>query len=225
MRAKIVFLSLLLGSLMAGCSFSKFYHVSNDSKCQGPKFKKVGVVIAQAEIFNLSASGFASPNFEKSAQSMKLFESAVVNEFNRKGFLAVLLPVDDDLRALIKQYDNTRPNFQQEWDIDTIPNLQATVPVLTRAGVDAIAIIWALDHISTAGRKALNVTSNVIMFFLGGGAVVLNGEAYGELALLDKSGKLAFFNLKKGKNYNLTEEESVSSFCSALVNDLVATQQ
>lgn len=225
MKASMVFFFLILASLMTGCLSSRSYQPFMDYRSQAPKLKRIGVVIAQAEILNLGAGNDTWPDFEKSAQSKIFFESAVVNEFNRKGYAAVLLPIDDDLRALIKQYDNTRPNFQQDRDIYTTPNLQSTVPVLTRADVDAIAIIWALDHISTAGRKALNVTSNIILFILGTGGVVLNGETYCELALLDKSGKLIFFKLKKGKNYNLTEEDSVSRICSELVSDLETIQQ
>jgi hypothetical protein len=221
MNAKMVFFSLLLGSLMAGCSSSKSYHVSKDYKGQAPTLRKVGVVIAQAEIRNLSLSGYryALPDIDKSAQSKKFFESAIVNEFNRKGYSAVLLAIDDDLRALINQYDNTRPNIHQDWDIDTIPNLPSTVPVITRADVDAVAIIWALDNISTNARKTMNIVSWVLLQPTPG------GKYFGELLLLDKSGKRLFYNLKTGTEYNLTEEDDVSRICSELVSDLEAIKQ
>ena len=235
MKANMVFFSLVLGSLIAGCSSSTSYHVSKDYRSQAPKLKKVGVVIAQTEILNLGLGNYTWPDFEKSAQSKKFFESAAVMEFNRKGYAAVLLPIDDDLRALIKQYDNTRPYILylystniitgnpmakgDKGEFDTIPSLKSTVPVLTRAGVDAIAIIWASSQISTSGRTALSITTAVF------GVVVPHGKTYGELALLDKSGKIVFFKLKKGKNYNLTEEDSVSRICSELVSDLEAIKQ
>ncbi len=218
MKANTVFFSLILGSLMVGCS-SASYHVSKDYKGQAQKLKKVGVVIAQAEIFNLSVFGYALPDFEKSAQSKKFFESAVVSEFSRNGYSVVLLAIDDDLRALIKQYDNTRPNIHQDWDIDTIPNLQSSVPVVTRAGVDAIAIIWALDNISTSVRKVWMGAMAAI--FLS----VPPGKAYVELTLLDQSGKRLFYDLKISRSRNLTEEDYVSSICSELVSDLLATQR
>ena len=218
MKANMVFFSLVLGYLLAGCS-SVSYHVSNDYKGQAPTLRKIGVVIAHTEILNLSVFGYALPDYEKSAQSQKLFESAAVNEFNQKGYSAVLLTIDDDLRALIKEYNNARPNIHQDWDIDTLPNLPSTVPVITRADVDAVAIIWVLDNISTNARKTMNIVSWVLLLPQPG------GKYFGELLLLDRSGKRLFYNMKTGTEYNLTEEDDVSRICAELVSDLEAIKQ
>jgi len=219
MKANAIYVSLVLASLMMGCSSSTSYRVSKDYRGQAPQLKKIGVVVAQAQILNLSVLGFALPDSEKSAQSAKLFESAVLSEFSLKGYSVVLLAIDDDLRALINQYNSTRQNIHQEWDIDTIPNLKSTVPVLTRAGVDAVAIIWALDKISTSVRKTALVASWVLLHPSPG------GKYHAELALLDRSGKRIFYNLKTGTEYNLTEEDDVSRICSELVSDLESIRQ
>jgi hypothetical protein len=102
-----------------------------------------------------------------------------------------------------------------DYSVGPIDNL------LRRFGADYLMIVYGLDEISTAGRKALSAAATVIAAMAGVIIVPQRGVTLVSAALVDSSGAILWFNIKGGRGgFDLRDCDSAASIVSSLLAEL-----
>ncbi len=221
MKLGMLFAILALQVLFfSGCATSKSYQISPDFSSRSGEPRRVGIVF---DVHIYTQNGEDS---KRSEQSLKYFEEASVRELTNNGYAVTVLPFSDDLRMLLAQYKHTRgvmvrPFSDNQGKVDGLAPLTGMVPVLGKEDIDGIVIVNGIDHLPTStavvGGLALSALTGV---YWGANAI-----AYADFALLDKAGRIVFYDSRHGENYNLTNEESVFKVSSELASDLNIARQ
>lgn len=220
-KAPFYLLLLLTLTIVGGCSSAPTYRSENDFGIRLKTMKKVGVVIPSAEIYGLGAGGSLLYDAERSKESRGHFEKVTLKEFGSNGYNAKLLPNAEDILAVIDYHRQIRSGYSPPPTLTVLRSASQSEmePVLTKYGVDMLAIVEAKDHVSSGGRKAL-LTSLAMVGFVGG-----RGMSYAYITLVDKSGSSIFFDRKAGSNSNFTNYGEVEDIIKSMVEDMVKAAQ
>lgn len=205
--------------LATGCAAPKSSLTSADYQDRAGRIRKVGVVVAEGRIMDLGAGGGVALNPEATKRCTANTAAAAKQSIEGRGYEVVLLPLDDDTRALLSDYmkvrgEITMPFPSNQGKIEGLPPLAAVPAATTRSGADAIVFVGALDHVSTGGRKAM-MGALLLLGWSGG-----HGNAFADLAVVDGSGRIIFYDRKFGSNYTLTEDDDVQKVVGNLVAGL-----
>ena len=220
-RSIVLSFVLLMAGLAAGCASGKSSLKSQDIADRVESIKRVGVIVAEARIYNLGAGGSKEFNPDASERCEKCAESAALKSLVDRGYVAVLIPLDDDVRALLSDYAKARgdistPFQSNQGKIEGVPLLACAPQTCAKNDVDGVVFVGAVDHVSTGGRKAL--LGAMAVFGITGG----QGIAYADLSVVDRTGKLLYYDQKSGTNYSLTDDSNVLKVYGELVAGLPA---
>lgn len=210
--AGLVIVTAILG---AGCAAEKSSLTSTDFPDRVGGVRKVGIVVAEAQIINLTASGGTSFNPKASERCGTCAAAATQQLLSGRGYQVVVIPLDDDTRPLLAAYTSVRgsifmPFPSNQGRIEGLAPLAGIPAACAKIGVDALVFLGARDHVSTKGRT-------VLMLLGGGGG---HGIAYADLAAVDSSGKIIFYDRKFGTGYTLANDEGVREIFDELVAGL-----
>ncbi len=223
---------LTLVAFLAGCGTPKTQAVP-DFSSQAGKLRKVGVVVdAQVTYRSFDRDDKSG---EVSAQAVKDIQAAAVRELSARGYVVTVLPPDEDSRALLTHYKETRGNLNEPFratsgEIAGAAPLPHAVRLAKKAGVDGVAVVCAADSVSSPGVKFANVAAVVAFVAL---IVVLGGNNFGgggfggpsynvDFAVLDKKGKLLFYHREA---IDLTDVNSVGRASVRFADDVQAARE
>lgn len=213
-----------------GACAQPFSRAHPDVASRMKEVKRVGVLFLDMKIYELTAGGIRELREDWSAAGREHFSTALTAELKRRSLEpSVLSPEEqgtediEDIHALYKAvreailthtYDHTLgrylfPEKMERFDY----SLGSVEPVLTGLGVDALLLVSAMDEISTAGRKALMVVGAFT------GTQLRAGITWANMALVDKSGSILWFNPNPGGSYNLREAEDASKLVGRLLKE------
>lgn len=203
--------AILLGSLLVGCATSKPHLASSDFPSAAKSIKTVGVVVAEARVVGLSAGGSLEVDIERTGLCLSQLEEAAVTSLRQRGFDAVLLAYDDEIRRLVTEYAPVQERLAGARDgrqpIETVPPMTYAQQVATSRALDAIAFVSVRFIIPSLGRHALSA--------LGWGS---SGESRARLALFDATGRPIYYQfLYEAKdNFSKTSGKTLERFCETL---------
>ena len=194
---------------------------------------RIGVVQPKVMMFELGAGGIRQPKDEWSATARANVSAAVVNSLRGVGYDARLLEPSPDLKDDLDQvrllYEAVAPSIVYATYSQKFPgklekfeySLGDVSGLLDRLGVDVLAIPYGSDEISSGGRKATQAVGAVAAILLGVGAVGRSGVTVLNLAIVDRSGAVVWFNLRgAGGSYDLRKPDSAQEMVGRLVQDL-----
>ncbi len=195
--------------------------------------KSVGVVPPKVVVFELGAGGVREPKDDWSAAARTNVSTAVVKSLRGAGYDAKLLEpaadVKDDLDEVRLLYEAVAPSIVYATYGQKFPakvqkfdySLGDVSKLLDRLGVDVLAIPYGSDEISTGGRKATQAVGMAVAALLGVGAVQRSGVTFVNLAIVDRSGAVVWFNVRgAGGSYDLRDLASAQEMVGRLVQDL-----
>ncbi len=225
---------LTLVAFLAGCGTPKTQAVPDFSSHAG-KLRKIGVVV-DAQV-KYRSFGRDDKSGEVSAEAVKDLQAAAVRELSARGYVVTVLPLDEDARALLTHYKETRgdpnrPFRETSGEIAGAAPLPDAGRLAKKAGVDGIAIVCATDSVSSPGvtfATTVAVVALVVLIvalggngdggLLGGGS----GPSYNtDFAVLDKRGKLLFYHREA---IDLTDVSSVGKASVRFVDDVQAARE
>lgn len=222
LRGALFFLLLSFTlNIVGGCSSAVTYRSEKDFGMRLKTMKKVGVVIPAVEIYELGVGGSLLYDAERSRESRGYFEKSTQKLFASNGYNAILLPTTEDILAVIDYQRQIRSSYSPPPQNITLRSASQSEmePVLTKYGVDCLAIVEAMDHVSSGGRKTV-MTAFAMLGFIGG-----KGMSYAYLTLVDKTGSSIFYDRKVGSNSNLTDDDDVEDIMRYMVEDIVKAAQ
>ena len=220
MKSGMQFAVVAMALSFAGCATQKPYQFTPELNNQSGEMKKIGVV------FDVHIYASNGEDADRSAQSRKIFEDTSVRELVNKGYAVSVLPLDDDLRTLSTQYQNTRgsiarPFSDTKGEVKDLMPLAGMPPVLAKTDVDGIVFV---DGVESDPSRA-SVIGGLALGALTGFFSVPTVTSYADIAVLDKSGKIVFYDRRFGQNYNFSDDVIVSNVLSDFANDLATAQQ
>lgn len=221
MRSKTQLTMLLLTALLAGCATSQ-YQASSEFSGHAGELKKIGIV---TDIRIYAAGGLAA---EKSAQSAKDFEAASLQNLADKGYAVTVLPLDDDLRTVLTQYQAVRNNIAKPFSasggkVAGLAPIPGAAALAAKTNVDGIVILNGMDSVVNSTAFTAGLVGSILMGAAGAGPQEPIG--YADIAILDKTGKITFYDGRNGTQVNLTNADGVADVVSAFANDLVVARQ
>jgi len=220
-RAHICLLFILSLTVVGGCSSAATYSSEKDFGLRLKTLKRVGIVIPAVEIYELGAGGSVLYDSERTKESRKHFERATLEAFASNKFDAVLLPTTEDILAVIDYQRMIRSNYSPPPNNIALRSASQSEmePVLTKYGVDFLAVVEAKDHVSSGGRKAVLTTFAML------GVVGKGGRSNAYMSLVDKSGSCIFFDKKPESNDKFTDYGNVESVIESMVENIVKAAQ
>ncbi len=195
--------------------------------------RSIGVVPPKVVVFELDAGGVRQPKDDWSAAARTNVSAAVVNGLRGAGYDAKLLDpaadVKDDLEEVRLLYEAVASSIVYATYGQKFPakvqnfdySLGDVSKLLDRLGVDVLAIPYGSDEISSGGRKATQAVGIAAAILLGVGAVQRSGATFVNLAIVDRSGAVVWFNIRgAGGSYDLRDPASAQEMVGKLVQDL-----
>jgi hypothetical protein len=192
----------------------------------------VGLLPPDIKIYELSAGGDTELRDDWSAAGREAVLKALGDAFKDRGVAIKPLTVDkdmqaslDDLTALyravsysIVEHTYKHPPFQsklENFDYSVGPIDDA----LRKQPADAFLIVYGIDEISTAGRKALRGVG-LVLGSVTGQPVPSQGTTALNIALLDRSGAVLWYKIAGDDGgYDLRDGKSARKFVQRLVTD------
>lgn len=222
MTSTVRFAGLLLAALLSGCAGTPYMATSDFSGHAG-ELKKIGVV---TDIRIYTPGGLAA---DRSAQSMKDFEAVSVQDLTDKGYVVTVLPLDDGLRAVLTQYQAVRQRIERPFDssggqIEGLAPIPGAAAAVAQANVDGIVIVCGVDHLMSGMAFGASLAGRVLTQ----GALAPSTRepiGYADFAILDKTGRITFYDGRSGTQVNLTNADGVGDIASAFAKDMVLARQ
>lgn len=216
---RALFAVLLTGAFAAGCAAERSYVTTRDFPEAGRAIRKVGVVVAEARLLDVTVAAEVSKNIEGSERCLPLVEAAAVRSLSDRGYEAVPLAYDDEMRSLVAEYAQIRQRlvgaYADKKPIEIVPPLPRAQQVAAARGVDAIAFVSVRDLVGSKGRKFLSILLTGSIYQMSGGS----SEA--ELALLDAAGRPIYFDVWKLEgNLDWSDDEDIVEVCGKLTAGL-----
>ena len=199
-------------------------------RTQGVKI--LGVLPPDIKIYELSAGGDTELRDDWSAAGREAVLKGLADAFKDRGIALRPLAVDkdmqgpfEDLTALyravsysIVEHTYKNPPFQTK-----LENFDYSVgpvdDVLRKHQADAFLIVYGIDEISTAGRKALRGVG-LVLGSVTGQPVLSQGTTALNIALVDRSGAVLWYKIAGDDGgYDLRDGKSAKTFIQRLVAD------
>jgi hypothetical protein len=195
----------------------------------------VGVLEPRVDVFELGAGGQRTLKEEWSVPARKAIAEAVASAVAAKGFgvkpLEPFPALQDDLLDMRLLYEAVGSSilfavYQQQFPapVERFDYALGDVSRLLDAyGVDALAIVYASDEVSSGGRKAAKAVSTAALALLGVIAIPRGGVTRMSIGLVDRSGSVLWFNVGAG-SYDLRDANSTGMLVSSLLAQLPSSR-
>lgn len=203
-RWKLLLLALVMS---AGCMPT--YRVRPDTGPWAKQLKKVAVVSA-VRVNEVSVGGVREEHEEWTGELRERVRRELLEGLKNQGLEAVSLevkPGDKELVELSRLYGEVAdavwtfayPPYASEYAVKHFPYSVGPIDsVLGRTGADALVVVWAVDNVATTGRVltrgSSGAYSDMTLFTLG---------------VLDREGRLQFFDVWGAYGVNLRDDASV----------------
>lgn len=233
---------LLMVTLLAGCATeAPSVQATRGFNGQAPTLKKIGVIVdAPVSYYTGGFKPSAAERAEETAarrQGVANVQAEVNRALREKGYTVVMLPMDDDAHAVLKEFDAARGNNMRkpfpatQGKIATVAALPAAAALAARAGVDGIVIINGKDSKASTRGAIVQVVAMVVL--VAALAVMVAGTGDGgplptgpstlpydaDFAFIDRTGKILFY---ERSNMAVLNRESVQRANRHFSNDLAA---
>ena len=194
--------------------------------------KVVGLLPPTIKIYELSAGGDRELRDDWSAAGRETVLKTLAEAFKDRGIALKPLAVDKDMQAPLEdltalyravsysivEHTYKHPPFQTK-----LENFEYSVgpvdDVLRKQQADAFLIVYGIDQISTAGRKALRGVG-LVLGSVTGQPVLSQGTTALNIALLDRSGTVLWYKIAGDDGgYDLRDGKSARAFIQRLVAD------
>lgn len=210
-------LAALLLASAAGC-IPQTWRVHPDARGFVPRARTVAVLPA-IRIFEVSAGGVREEHEEYTAQGSAVVVAALHKGLEARGLKVKAMEPgrDADLVDLQRLYEAVGtsvlafayPPYPNDYKVEHFEYSVGPVDaLLDRAGADALLVAYARDSISTTGHKLTSLLSGP------------SGAASLSLGLIDRQGRLVWFDLWGGYNYDLRDPGDVQEIVSRLMENL-----
>jgi|GEM_PF-3523130 len=217
MLKKLFVPMMLVVMLTSGCA-GKTHLANPELGNRIQTVKKVGVVIAEAKVFELNFGGSRELKSDWTAQAMENLEKASVNLLNANSFDSKLLASDERIQNLVGYY-----NRLQRHDLIKLISRGEQLPektsreikeYLDQQGLDAIVMVRGVDNVSSAGRQSARVVLMVM------GAYAASAPAIVDMAVVDRTGTILFFDSKVEDGQDLRKPDNASYMLRVLMERL-----
>jgi hypothetical protein len=194
--------------------------------------KVVGVLPPDIKIYELSAGGVADLRDDWSATGRQAVLRGLDDVLKERGVALKALSVDrdmqgpvEDLTALYRAVsysivEHTYKSFPFQAKLENFDYSVGPVDeMLKRYQADAFLLVFGIDEISTAGRKALRGVG-LVLGSVTGQPVLSQGTTALNLALVDRSGAVLWYKIAgQDGGYDLRDAKSAKAFVQRLVAD------
>lgn len=211
----------VLGVLVVSCAQTRKSLVTPEFSSAVMSIRSVGVLVVESEVLDLGAFRKSTPNAEKTGKARTCLGAAAVSSLQARGFEAVLLPDEEPSRELAREYRTLRGDIMMErkfagsaGKIEGMAPLSAAPAVLRGRNLDGVLLVSGIDHHASVASRLAGLSP-----ILGGGGA---GIAYADIALLDATGRILFYDEWEGSDVALTEEKGAARVCRELSAGLVA---
>jgi hypothetical protein len=226
---------ILVAALLGACSSALPGCIHDDGEyrrrlAEGLRpVRTVGLVTPLVKVYELDIAGMRVLRDAWSEQGKKNIADALGASLGEKGYR--VKPVEampqtreelEEVRLLYEavgqaildgrvMYPYGRGFLQHEYSVGPVGAL------LSRYGVDALALAYASDEISTGGRKAKAAIAGLI------GVQVRAGISWANVALVDRTGRVIWFGDHGAEgSYDLRDPESTKALVGWLVAGMPA---
>lgn len=232
-------LALLL-LLTAGCvatpewyrRYQEPYRSHPDLARRTKAVRVVGLLPPDIKIYELSAGGVTDLRDDWSATGRETVVRALGEVFKQRGIALKPLAVDkemqgsiEDLTALYRAVsysivEHTYKTFPFQTKLENFDYSVGPVDdMLRRYQADAFLLVFGIDEISTAGRKALRGVG-LVLGSVTGQPVLSQGTTALNIALVDRSGAILWYKISgQDGGYDLRDAKSAKAFVQQLVAD------
>ncbi|HKB58544.1 MAG TPA: hypothetical protein VKC56_00720 [Gallionellaceae bacterium] len=205
---------LLMPVLLAGCATPKrtAFQAAPGYNGETPAAKRIGVIV-DAHVTYTKALLPPTPADRAEATALQTrgienVQAGINRALAARGYTVVMLPLDDDARAVLKEYyavrgdSLVRPFLDAGGKIGRVAALPAAAALAAKAGVDGIVIVNGRDAKATTGAvvvfavvMALAVVATAAAISGGSPAPVLPGPAPydADFAFIGRAGKIEFY--------------------------------
>jgi hypothetical protein len=222
-RLLAVLAFMLLGT---GCFTPRYYRARPDYQTTLARVRTIGLVRPYVKVYELDAGGTDTLKDEWSELGKKNVAAALARAFAEKGKKTKLIEPAPDTRDEIEEvrllyeavtsgiidatYRYYFENKYKDFDYTVGP----VGRLLDRYGVDALALSYGKDEISSGGRTALGVASALFGGVRGGYTAV-------SVAIIDRNGRVLWFNMAGGEGaFDLRDPDSAGKVVDRLVGQL-----
>ena len=195
----------------------------------------VGLLPPDIKIYELTAGGVTELRDEWSAAGRAAVLQGLNEAFKERGIAIKPLVVDKDLQGSVDDVTvlyravsgSIIEHTYKEHPFHTkLENFDYSVgpidPLLQKYQADGIVIVYGVDQISTAGRKALRGVG-LVLGAVTGQAVVSSGATVLNIALVDRSGAVLWYKIAVDRGgFDLRDPRSAKAFVQRLVADFPA---
>jgi len=229
-------ISTALILVLAGCASAPQYRINPSFEEKKAAIKTVAVTEPRVEIFEVSAGGVKEKVDEWSQVGAKNIRTAIERELasrsairtktlseaslskEAKANLDDTYTLFDAVNVSVIQHTYGRPEFNftekiQNFDYSLGPEVSGIT-----SDADALLLVYGVDHVSTAGRKALQGAAMVAGALLGVIPIPQSGPTAVIVALVDtRTGSILWYNLLPWGNFQ--DEVNVRTLVQTLLQE------
>lgn len=214
-RTLCLLVSLLSVTVLNGCAAQKSYISHPDFTNQMNSPATIGVVIGMAKCYRIDSAGKATIDEEKTRSMRTCVEEGALKAFSENGYEAKIVGMDKDIKKIVQTYSSVHRNIRNQFpggeeSVSNPVNFGNLSPLMDRSGIDVLAVIVAYDEESTAGRTAAKLGLSIISSYQ-------PDVGFATIALIDRDGRILYFDSPAGVNYNLTDKESAEKLLGRIV--------
>jgi len=217
----------------------KNVRIHPEATARSAEIKTVVLVAPEIKVFELSTGDTTELRDEWSAQGKDNVTKALQMRFSEKSIkisdLKAESAEDPDFKEIMALFEvvsasiirhtyneGANPNFFADKMQNFDYSLGPLDKVLSPSGGDAILLVYGVDHISTAGKKALNVLGAVTGIAVGAfNGVMLLPRMQGtsiRMALIDRNGSILWYNINSGM-FDLRDSASSTELVNKTLED------
>ena len=231
---------LLVTSIFAGCAAGPNYRSNPQFSEKINSAKRIVLIPLRADVYQLTAGGVKEKMDEWTQQAKRNVMTAIQEELERKQLLSIK-PFEEMLLSSEKKanlietaalYDavsssilfhtygqppNQFPEKIKNFDYSLGPEIKELV-----GDVDAVLFVSCVDHIATAGRKAVQAGSIILGALVGVSITPNMGITSISIALVDAdSGSIMWYKAhRSGGDHDLRNPINTNTLVKELLKDL-----
>lgn len=222
--------------ILAGCASAPQYRIHPSFEEKKASIKTVAVIAPRIDVYEVSAGGVREKVDEWSQVAAKNVMSAIEGELNSRPSIRIKplteSSLSQDAKANLEEtyalFDAVNVSVIQHTYGRLVFNFPEKIKnfdyslgpeVSSLAGeADAVILVYGVDHVSTAGRKALQGAAMVVGVLLGVVVTPQSEPAFVVVALVDgRKGSILWYNLLHWGNFQ--EESDVRTLGQTLLQE------
>jgi hypothetical protein len=206
----------LITTALTGCAGPKNWQAQNDFATQFAGQKQVGLVVQGVTVKEIATGGDATLDQERSREAKATLEQGAAKAFAAAGHGVTPIPTSEpDVARMLAGYNPIHREIGSHFPGAASPpvgpkSIAGISAVLDKYGVECVAILSGLDHVSSAGRKAAMVAM-ALFVKLG------NGIAYTDLVIACRDGRPLYVSTAQGDRYKLTNESDAQEMTTVML--------